>query len=308
MTRAVLSAIRRCKPTLVHSHGFISGVISGLASQFMHVPHLQTVHDVLLDNQFRGFSGQLRELALGLSLLSPSRIHFVTADSRDNLVARYPWLHSLKRKAVVIPHGIEADNIVLAARRDVAKELGCSSNTTIFGFLGRFMAQKGFSVIMDAVAILKDRGVTPERLRILAVGSGGFLREDRARIAAHDLESFFTFWPYQPNVAPILKGIDCLVMPSLWEASGLLAMEAMVAGTPVIGTDCIGLRETLANSPSIQVQTRDPVQLSEALGRFLERPHKEAALQFQPEAIRRFSAVNSFSSLRALYDQMRMLP
>ncbi|MGH3426511.1 MAG: glycosyltransferase family 4 protein, partial [Mycobacteriales bacterium] len=295
MTQAASAAVRRLNPILVHSHGFISGVISGLACQFTRVPHLQTVHDVLRDEQFRGFRGRMRDLALGLSLISPGRIHCVTADSRDNLLTRYPWLLSLKRKAVVIPHGIEADTIVLAARRDLAAELSCSSNTVIFGFLGRFMAQKGFRVLMDAITILKERGLTAERLRVLAVGSGGFLREDRARIESLGLAPYFTFWAYQPDIASILKGMDCLVMPSLWEASGLLAMEAMVAGTPVIVTKCIGLRETLADSPSVQVRPNDPYVLSEAIANFVARPDKQVAIRFQPEAIQRFSADRSFT-------------
>jgi glycosyltransferase involved in cell wall biosynthesis len=206
---------------------------------------------------------------------------------------------SLKRKAIVIPHGIDSEKIVLAARRELAGELGCSSSMVIFGFLGRFMPQKGFGVLIDAVTILKERGFTPEQVRVLAVESGAFIREDRARIVSLGLDQFFTFWPYQADIASILKGIDCLLMPSLWEASGLL-MQAMVAGTPVIGTDCIGLRETLANWPAGQVQSTNPHQLSEAIASFIARPDKHAALQSQLEAIRRFSADRSFASLRDL--------
>jgi glycosyltransferase involved in cell wall biosynthesis len=305
MTRAVSAALRRWKPALVHSHGFISGVVAGVACQFTGVPHLQTVHEVLMDDHFSGSTGRMRSLVLGISLLSPSRIHCLTADSRDNLLNRYPWLISLKRKTIVIPHGIDSERIVLAPRRDLAAELGCSSSTVIFGFLGRFMAPKGFRVLIDAVTILKERGFTAEQVRVLAVGSGAFVREDRARIVSLGLDQFFTFWAYQADISSILKGIDCLLMPSLWEASGLLAMEAMVAGTPVIGTDCIGLRETLANSPAVQVQSRNPQQLSEAIANFVARPDNQAALQFQPEAIRRFSADRSFASLRDLYDRMR---
>jgi glycosyltransferase involved in cell wall biosynthesis len=305
MTRAVSAASRHYKPTLVHSHGFLSGVISGLARQLTGFPHLLTVHDLLLDTQFKGLGGWVRHLGLGISLGSPDYIHCVTGDSRDNLLARYPWLTGLRRKTVVIPHGVDTGKIALAPRRELATELGWSPDTVIFGFLGRFMAQKGFRVLMDAMEILKNRGLTPARARVLAVGSGGYLREDRARIAALGLEGFFAFWPYQTDVASILKGIHCLVMPSLWEASGLLAMEAMVAGTPVIGTDCVGLRETLAASPSVRVRANDAVQLSEAIASFVERPDTQAAIQFQREAIQRFSADRSFAALHDLYDRVR---
>jgi glycosyltransferase involved in cell wall biosynthesis len=305
MTRAVSAAIHQWKPAFVHSHGFLSCVSSGLVCQLTGLPHLLTVHDLLLDSQFKGLGGRVRHMGLGATLIFPDYIHCVTADSRDNLLARYPWLTGLKRKTVVIPHGVDTVEIMRAPKRELAMELGCPQETVIFGFLGRFMAPKGFRVLIDAMQILKNRGLTPARARVLAVGSGGFVREDRARIAALGLKEFFTFWPYQSDIATILKGIHCLIMPSLGEASGLLAMEAMVAGTPVIGSDCVGLRETLAASPAVRVRPNDAVQLSEAIARFIEQPDRQAAIQFQCEAAERFSGDRSFAELRNLYDRLR---
>ena len=304
MTQAVWAASRRLRPELVHSHGFVSGVISGLAQTLTGLPHLLTVHDLVFDGQFEKHGGQLGKLALGASLIPPSYIHCVTRDSRDNLLTRYPWLTGLKRKTVVIPHGVNTAKIERASMVDIGAELGCSPDTVIFGFLGRFMAQKGFGVLVDAVEILAKNGLSPSRARVLAVGSGGYVREERARVTALGLEKFFAFWPYQPDIVPILKGIHCLVMPSLWEASGILAMEAMVAGTPVIGSNCVGLRETLAESPSVTVSPNDPAALSEALARFVAHPDSQAAAQFQSAAAQRFSAERSFTDLRSLNDRV----
>jgi len=308
IARAVLAEIRRKKPQFVHSHGFISGSVTAAACELTRARHLLTVHDVLLDGQFAGLTGQARKLGLGFGLASSNHVHCVTADSRDNLLSTYPWFRSLRRKSTVIPHGVDTDLIVRAPRREVPQELGCAPGTMIFGFLGRFMAQKGFRYLVEAVGMLKSRGVSPERMRVLAVGSGGFLREDRERVTSMGLDGFFTFWPYHPEIASILKGIDCLVMPSLWEASGLLAMEAMVAGTPVIGTDCIGLRETLSDTPSVIVPPANAQALADALAKFLEHPTRNTAAVFQPEALERFSARRCFSTLASLYDRLCQRP
>lgn len=302
--RSISRVARSFDPSFVHSHGFVSGVYAGVSCRMTGYPHLLTVHDVLLDSQFVGFSGRAREFGLGASLGLPDLIHCVTEDSRQNLLTRYRWLRRLDGRAVVIPHGVDVRKIVQAPPRDVATEIGCNSNTVIFGFLGRFMAQKGFRVLMDAIAMLRDQGLTPQQARVLAVGSGGFLREDRARIEGMGLQDFFTFWPYQSDVSSILKGIHCLVMPSLWEASGLLAMEAIVAGTPVIGTSCIGLRETLGGTPAVMLAPGDPVALSRAVSDFIGAPSKAAAMEFQPQALRRFDAHQAFSSLADLYQRM----
>jgi len=303
MAQAVATASRRLRPTLVHSHGFASGVASGLAYLVSRFPHLLTVHDLLFEAQFKGWGGRVAHLPIAASFLSPRYIQCVTNDSRENLLAWCPWLTSLERKTVVIPHGVDTVKINSAPRRDLLAELACPPSTVIFGFLGRFMAQKGFDLLIDAMALLKRDGMSPARARVLAVGSGGYIREERARIAALGLEEFFTFWPQQFDIAPILKGIHCLVMPSRWEASGLLAMEAMVAGTPIIGSDCVGLRETLAGSPSVQVTADDAAQLSAALASFIARPDPHAATRFRDVAAQRFSADRSFAELRSLYDR-----
>jgi glycosyltransferase involved in cell wall biosynthesis len=288
----------------VHSHGFVSGVISALAYPLASFPCLLTIHELLSDTQFKGRGGRIAQLALGASLIPPDYVHCVTRDSHDNLLGWYRWVPGLKRKIVVVPHGVNTIKIEGAPKRDLAADLSCSPDTLIFGFLGRFMPEKGFGVFVDAMEILKKNGLSPARARVLAVGSGGYVREERARIARRGLEDFFTFWPYQTDIAPILKGIHCLVMPSLSEASGMLAMEAMVAGTPVIGSDCLGLRETLSASPSMQVSANDAAALSEALARFVACPDRRAAAQFQHLAAQRFSADRSFASLRSLYNRI----
>ena len=304
MTRALVRVGRELRPAFVHSHGFISGAISALGCSLVHLPHLLTVHDLLLDEQFVGWRGQLRRLGVGASLWSPDYVHCVTDDSRTNLIATYPWVPRLRRNIVVIPHGVDVPKIVAADRRDLAAAMYCTPETVIFGFLGRFMAQKGFRTITDAVGLLKKRGISPQQMRVLAVGSGGFIREDTARIRDLGLEEYFVFWPYQPDIAPILKGMRCLLMPSLWEASGLLAMEAMVAGIPVIGSNCLGLRETLADSPAVRVRPNDANELSDAMAVFISYPAQSAAQAFQAEAARRFSAERAFRELRDLYRQM----
>ena len=63
-----------------------------------------------------------------------------------------------------------------------------------------------------------------------------------------------------------------LAVPSLWEALPLLPMEAMVAGVPVLGTDCIGLREVLRDTPSRVVRAGEVGALLGGFRASLEKP------------------------------------
>jgi glycosyltransferase involved in cell wall biosynthesis len=65
-------------------------------------------------------------------------------------------------------------------------------------------------------------------------------------------------------------------------------MEAMVAGVPLIGTNCIGLREVLRNTPATAVPARDSVALAEALISEMRNPTTTKARAFATEAASRF--------------------
>jgi glycosyltransferase involved in cell wall biosynthesis len=91
----------------------------------------------------------------------------------------------------------------------------------------------------------------------------------------------------------------------LSEACGLLAMEAMCAGVPVLGSDCIGLREVLADTPSVMVPAADPKALAEALKAAIDTPCTQAARAFAPEARRRFDVRPRAGKLLALFDELQ---
>jgi glycosyltransferase involved in cell wall biosynthesis len=93
---------------------------------------------------------------------------------------------------------------------------------------------------------------------------------------------------FTPNIAPSLKGLDVVIMPSLWEACGLLAMEAMVAGVPVIGTDCIGLREVLKNTPNNVVPAGNSFALAKAIKHEIRNPSISKAEKFKEVAAKHF--------------------
>ena len=84
----------------------------------------------------------------------------------------------------------------------------------------------------------------------------------------------------------------------------LLPMEAMVAGVPVVGTNCIGLGEILVDSPSAVVSPRDAAALAGALEHEANSSSRAAAEGFVPRAVERFDVANQVSKLGDLISQM----
>ena len=287
--RLVTTTIRGQSFGLIHSHGFTSAACTIIGALSKQIPHMLTCHDVFTSGQFVGLKGFVKKSALGAMLSLIDCIHCVSNDARDNLLAYLPILKLFKHKVVTILHGIEVESFVNAERRDLKVELGLPPDTFLIGFMGRFMAQKGFRYLVDALEQLKRIENLPRVPVLLTFGQpDGFIREEQEQVKKRGLADSILFLPFVPNVASTLKGLDIVAMPSLWEACGLLAMEAMVVGVPLIGTDCIGLREVLRNTPAYVVPVKDSLALSEALIREMKNSTKAKAGLFATVAADRF--------------------
>ncbi|MFO1431850.1 MAG: glycosyltransferase family 4 protein [Candidatus Competibacteraceae bacterium] len=274
---------------LVHSHGFTSGVCSALGSILRQVPHITTCHDVFTEKQFTGFVGFIKKMGLSLALFMVNNIHCVSSDAKENLQSYLTILKFFESKFSVIQNGVESKQFLNAPERNFRKELGLSEDWFLIGFLGRFMSQKGFRYLVEAIERIKKKENLSRRPLVLCFDEGGFIREEKNDIASRGLTESFLFLPFVADVAPTLKGLDVVAMPSLWEACGLLAMEAMIAGVPLIGTDCVGLREVLKDTPATVIPVRDSSALAEALIEEMENPSKAKAENFAIEAATRFN-------------------
>jgi glycosyltransferase involved in cell wall biosynthesis len=273
---------------LVHSHGFTSGLCVAIPAYVWRTPHLMTSHDVINPSQFAGPKGKLKKRAMGYLLSMIATIQSVSYDAQENLLSNFPTLGRRKGKLIVIPNGIEVERFEKASPRDLRSELGLGEEVFLIGFLGRFMSQKGFCYLVDAIDLLRQDATLPKQPLVLTFGDGGFIREEKDAIKQRGLEGYFRFMPFAPNAAGTIKGLDVVAMPSLWEACGLLAMEAMVAGAPFIGTSCVGLREVLRNTPVKPIQPADSKALSEAILKEMKVPSKGIAGEFAAEASVRF--------------------
>ena len=287
--RIVTRLVRHERFDLVHSHGFTSATCSVFGALFKGMPHILTCHDVFTEGQFIGLKGFFKKTALGLMLSLVDRIHCVSHDARDNLLTYLPILKVFEHKVIAVPNGIDVDIFLNAERRDLRRELGLPGKSFLIGFLGRFMSQKGFRYLVDALEQIKKVKNLPKEPVILAFSAhDGFIREEKEEVKNRGLAESVHFLPFVPDVASTLKGLDVVAMPSLWEACGLLAMETMVAGVPIIGTDCVGLREVLQDTPAHVVPPKNSVVLAEALMMEMNNPTTARAKPFAVQAAARF--------------------
>jgi glycosyltransferase involved in cell wall biosynthesis len=112
-------------------------------------------------------------------------------------------------------------------------------------------------------------------------------------IAEKRLESHFYFLPFQAHVQSLYSEVNAIVMPSRWEASGLLAMETLCMGRPLIASNCIGLRETVDNTPTISFASENVPEFVGALNSCIENVRRESFEKFSSIARQRFDVLSS---------------
>ena len=282
---------------LVHSQGFTSGVCAALPASLTRVPHLMTSHDVLGKRQFQGRLGFIKRIGMEMAFLLINTIQSVSHDAQANLLEFFPLLRD---RCLVIPNGIEVVRFQQAEPRNLREELNVGDDCFLIGFLGRFMGQKGFAHLVDAVAQLSKNQTLHKNFLVVAFGEGGFIREEKAALQERGLSDYFRFLPFTPNVAGVIKGLDLVVMPSLWEACGLLAMETLVCGTPLVASNCIGLREVVQDTPTIVVQVGDSKALAAGIQFCMVPDLRQNFIDYAPVAAKRYDVKQTSGLLNTL--------
>jgi glycosyltransferase involved in cell wall biosynthesis len=145
--------------------------------------------------------------------------------------------------------------------------------------VGRLHHQKGHRTVIDAVSILAARGYDP---RLEVVGGGPELEALQAHAVAAGVADRVHFAGSLPEggVLSALHGADLFVLATEAEALGVVFMEAMAAGVPVIGTNVGGVGEVVQDGlTGVVVEPKDSHGLAEAIEGLMndERARRELA-------------------------------
>jgi glycosyltransferase involved in cell wall biosynthesis len=160
-------------------------------------------------------------------------------------------------------------------------------------FVGGNFQRKGLPVLLEAAN--RIRSFRPG-LRIHVVGADRNQPAVEARARALGVGECLTFHGWLPNerVLAMMAGADIFALPSWTEAFGLVYLEAMRAGTPVVATSVGGLQETMQDGEeALFVKPGDAQGLAAAIERIVESPDLAARLSRKGlAASKRFSVAN----------------
>ena len=167
-------------------------------------------------------------------------------------------------KATVIRNGVPLDTVV--AQKDApCDHPWFADDIPVIIAVGRLVPQKNFPTLLHAVA--EARRTRPLRL-ILLGGGAATRRAELERLAAElDLEGALDFIGRRANPFPYVARAAALALPSLWEGSANVLLEAMACGTPVVASRTAGNAiEVLDDGRyGLLVSPMDPAAMASAL-------------------------------------------
>lgn len=167
-----------------------------------------------------------------------------------------------ENKTVIIPNGVNIKEI------QSAKRIFLKGDPSIL-FIGHLELRKGIDLLVNAFKKFKKN---QQKAHLHIVGSGSLERYCREFVSSNNLEECVHFWGVLGNLRfNLLKSCDICVFPSRYEAYGIVLLEAMAAGKPIISTRVGGIPEIIAHQKNGILVKPDSGQLSWAMQFLLDR-------------------------------------
>ena len=261
---------------LIHGHYWLSGTVGLVLRERWGVPLVQMFHTLGRLKNDASRDGAEREPLVRIAeetriVGAADRLVAATAVERAHLVSRYG---ADPERIAVIPCGVDTTLFRPGDQAAARAALGLDDRPRLL-YVGRLAPIKGLTTLLDGMARLRTAG---SRAHLCIVGGdtdeplNGHEGELRARLADLELQDAVTFVGAQPQerLRAWYVAADATVLPSYYESFGMVALEAMACGSPVVASRVGGLQTTVRDRiTGVLVPDHDPVSLAEALERVL---------------------------------------
>jgi glycosyltransferase involved in cell wall biosynthesis len=242
---------------------------------------------------------RVQDVGFGMTAYRTARALVVQTVLEGRLAAEF----APSRKLRLIPPGID-----LAAwdHPENDRTDGLDLPDRYFLFVGRIAPNKGLPHLIDALAALDPTSAPHLVLMGRDWGERASLEERARARGVFDRVRFLGNVESLTQYRGVLRRANALVLPSEWEAFGLVLLEAMAAGTPVIATAVGGVPEVLdAGRAGRLVAYGDPAALAKALRATLDdREATRRLVASASERVRSFDWSETVARHRALYREV----
>ncbi len=233
----------RMEYDLIHSHYWLSGLIGKQLQTLWHIPHAVMFHTLGAAKNSIGISTNEPELRIKGEqevIDSCHRIIASTAKEKEYLIKHYG---ASQDKIAIIPCGVNLDLFKPVDKETARQELGLDHQKVIL-FVGRIDPLKGLEHLLGALTYMD--GEKPPLLMIVggdeySQGQVHRLQRMAKELRIEDRVSFIGSVA-QDKLPLFYSAADVCAIPSYYESFGMVALESLACGTPIVASDVGGMR------------------------------------------------------------------
>jgi glycosyltransferase involved in cell wall biosynthesis len=266
---------------IIHSHlSYPGGFLGTFVQQRFNIPNILTEHSRISSYARSWF----HKLCLNYTFRNSRGIVSVSNSLKDEIIS----INS--RTVFVIPNIVDLNEFKL-----VDKTPGEIVNIGFLGGLGNY--NKGLDLLLESFSLLKRKDF------FLHIGGFGSLLEDfRKRAEEMGIASQCRFYGEitRNEIVNFYSGLDLFVLPSRYETFGIVLIEAMASGIPVIATKCGGPQEIVTPETGILIEKNNPEELAEAINYIsdnLEKYDKKAIRNYVEKKFGQSTFIENITNL-----------
>lgn len=263
---------------LIHSHYWLSGWIGKWMQRWWDIPHITMLHTLGAVKNAIGIGMNEPDLRINSEkalVRDCNRIIAPTEREKEYLIHYYD---ASPKAITVIPCGVNLE-LFRSLEKEIARNYLGLDGKGIILFVGRIVPLKGIDRLLMAMPYLENG----QRLKLLVIGGDEYCRDEMKRLRSlaqslqiHDSVSFLGLVKHE-ELPYFYSAADLCVLPSYYESFGLVALESLACGTPVVATKMGGLESVIRQGETgYVVLDNTPFRLANKMALLLSMSNKEA--------------------------------
>lgn len=255
---------------VIFSHYWISGIAGEYLQSRWNIPHMIMFHTLGAIKNAIGIGENEPPIRLQEESRVARSCQKIIASTATERLALEKFYDVSGEKVSIVPCGVNLDLFHPANKAEARQKLGLEDGKIIL-FVGRIERLKGIDKIIRALPYLKD--INP---KLLVVGEDGNrpgevdnLKSLSIKIGAAESVIFTGLIDYE-KLPDFYNAADVCAFPSYYESFGLVPLESLACGTPVVATDVGDLKRIIREGETgFVVPDSDPQRLAEKMGQIL---------------------------------------
>ncbi|TXC92408.1 glycosyltransferase family 4 protein [Metabacillus litoralis] len=251
---------------LIHVHDWLTGIAGCALSNHTVMPLITTIHSTEKERKLGDFNLLIEEITSYENEL---------INKSDQIIVCSEYMKKLLKSK----YDVSSEKIEMISNGLIPEKYPLTDNSTpllstpYLLAMGRLVTEKGFQLLLEAFSLIYKE--FPE-FNVVIAGAGPAEMSLKQQVSVLELEGrvFFPGYLHERERNVYLKFCDMLIIPSLYEPFGIVALEAMIYSKPIVSFDVGGLADVLAPNRGIIVKSTNAEKLAEQLRYYLNNPDK----------------------------------